>query len=75
MGGIHCTCSHGMGLHSAKILRNQIFNLNGFVPKFINFLVQTGQEQSCCPTGEFIIPNHLISQEQDRVQISKQMQL
>lgn len=75
MGDIHCTCSHRMGLHLAKILRNHIFNLNGLEPKFVTFLVQTGQEQSCCPTGKFIIPNHLISQERDRVQISKQMQL
>lgn len=85
MGDIHCTDiytfmggdsrNHRMGLHLAKILWNHICNLNGLVPKCITFLAQTGQEQSCCPTGKFIIPNHLISQEQDRVQISEQMQM
>lgn len=75
MGNMQCTCPHGMGLHLAKIFWNHIFSLNGLVPKFITFLVQTGQEQRCCPMGQFIIPNHPISQEQDRVQISKQMQL
>lgn len=71
----HRTCSYRMGLHLAKILWNYICSLNGLAPKCITFLAQTGQEQSCCPTGKFIIPNHLIRQEQDRVQISEPMQL
>lgn len=70
MGNNHCTCSHGMGLYLANISCNRIFGLNGLELKFIIFLVQTGQDQSWGPSGKLVVTNHLISQEQDRVQIS-----
>lgn len=46
MGDVHCTCSHRMGLHFAKILWDHIFNLNRLVPKCITYRAADPQENS-----------------------------